>query len=298
MPPLYTVTWSISKDIFKYRDNLISFILINLMLIAAIFASIYEKISTDRSIALTSLSILFAVLLAYYRLKQHVRHNPESSWRYLLPRRLLAQAKSGSEATKWLIRSMLWSVAAVAIYVGIAAYWDNFGAVVRGEVYRSAQLGSAAMSFNVQRYGIKAIINLRGANPGEDWYDREVADARALGVRHIDFRMSAKRELSREEAKQLVTLMAQAPKPLLIHCASGADRTGLAAALYLASITNVSRATAKAQLSIFFGHLPLPFLPSNAMDRTWDKLAVWLNDSTFQPRPVLANSSGMPIGGE
>ncbi|MGO4336604.1 tyrosine-protein phosphatase [Labrys sp. KB_33_2] len=292
MPPLFMIIRDIIRDIFRNIDNIISFILINLMIIAAIFASIYEKISTDRSIALASLSILFALLLSYYRLKQHVRYNPGSSLRHLLPRVLLARSKGGSRACGWLSRTLFWSISAVAIYVVVLICWGNFGTVIRGQVYRSAQLGSATMSFNVQRYGIKAIINLRGSNPGQDWYDREVADAKVLGIHHIDFRMSAKRGLSREQAEELIALMAQAPKPLLIHCASGADRTGLAAALYVAAIAKAGREKAQAQLSPFFGHLSLPFLPGYAMDRTWEEFAQWLNKVGHEPHPALARSDG------
>lgn len=292
MSPFFVTTREIIKDIFKNFDNIISFILIVLMIITAFWTSIYEKISTDRPIALASLSILFALLLSYYRLKEHVRHNPGSSLRYLLPRFLFARAKGGSRAGRWFARALLWSISAVTIYVGVLLYWGNFGTVIRGQVYRSAQLGSATMSINVQRYGIRAIINLRGSNPGQDWYDREVADAKALGIHHIDFRMSAKRELSREQAEQLIALMAQAPKPLLIHCASGADRTGLAAALYVAAIAKAGREKAQAQLSPFFGHLSLPFLPGYAMDRTWEEFAQWLNKAGHEPRPALATASG------
>lgn len=209
MLTFFVISREIIKDIFRNIKNIISFILIILMIITAFLASIYEKISTDRSITLASLSILSALLLCYYRLKEHVRHNPGSSLRYLLPRFLVARAKGGSRASRWFARTLLWSISAVTIYVAVLLYWGNFGTVIRGQVYRSAQLGSATMSFNVQRYGIRAIINLRGSNPGQDWYDREVADAKALGIHHIDFRMSAKRALSREQAEQLIALMAR-----------------------------------------------------------------------------------------
>ena len=212
--------------------------------------------------------------------------------RYLLPRFLVMRAKGDSRAGRWLARTLLWSVSAVTIYVAVLLYWGNFGTVIRGQVYRSAQLGSATMSFNVRRYGIKAIINLRGSNPGQGWYEREVADAKALGIHHIDFRMSAKRQLSREQAEELIALMAQAPKPLLIHCASGADRTGLAAALYVAAIAKAGHEKAQAQLSPFFGHLSLPFLPGYAMDRTWEEFTQLLNKVGHEARPAPATPGG------
>ena len=119
---------------------------------------------------------------------------------------------------------------------------------------------------------VLGIINLRGANPGLHWYDKEVAEANLLGIRHIDFRMSARRELSRAQAVELIGLMAKAAKPILIHCASGSDRTGLASALYLASIAKLGEEASEGQLSLRFGHLSLPFAPGYAMDRTFEDL--------------------------
>ncbi|WP_284309898.1 dual specificity protein phosphatase family protein [Labrys miyagiensis] len=171
---------------------------------------------------------------------------------------------------------LLAAVLAVGAYASNALLTGNFGTVVPGEVYRSAQLGNGLMTRVVQRYGIKTIINLRGANPGEHWYDKELADAKALGVAHIDFSMSAKHELTQARAQQLIELMAKAPKPLLIHCNSGSDRTGLASALYVASIAKQGEDAAEGQLSLRFGHVSLPFVPEYAMDQTWESLEPWL----------------------
>lgn len=165
---------------------------------------------------------------------------------------------------------------ALGAYASDILLRGNFAPVIKGEVYRSAQLSNGLMRQNVRRYGIKAILNLRGANQGEHWYDKEIANAKELGVVHIDFSMSAKHQLSQDQAQTLIDLMAKAPKPLLIHCNGGSDRTGLAAALYLASIAKRGEETAEGQLSLRFGHLPLPFLPAYAMDRTWEALEPWL----------------------
>ena len=66
-------------------------------------------------------------------------------------------------------------------------------------------------------------------------------------------------------------------KPLLIHCQSGADRSGPAAALYLAAIARHGEAAAEDQLSIRYGHIGLPHVSSAyAMGRTWETLERWL----------------------
>lgn len=167
----------------------------------------------------------------------------------------------------------------VAIAGGFYAHmlWTtNFHPVIAGELYRSSQPSAATIAALQKQYGIKTIINLRGDNSGRHWYDKEIAEAKELNINHIDFRMSSNRELTQEQAAQLVEIMRDAPKPILIHCQAGADRTGLASALYLAAIAKANETTAENQMSIYYGHLPLSFTRAYAMDRTFEKLEPWL----------------------
>jgi protein tyrosine/serine phosphatase len=106
---------------------------------------------------------------------------------------------------------------------------------------------------------VKTIINLRGSNPGGPRYDAELAEDK-LEVAHIDFRMSARRQLTLAHADTLIAVIRAAAKPILIHCDAGADRTGLASALYLAAIEPASEETSEEQLPIRFGHISTPFI--------------------------------------
>lgn len=165
------------------------------------------------------------------------------------------------------------AVVAFGIYFLAIQATGNFYAVVPGELYRSNQPTASQIAAYARRYGIKTIVNLRGSAEDAVWYRDEVATAKAYGVRHIDFRMSARRQLTLDESQKLVSLLREAPKPILIHCKSGADRTGLAAAIYLHQIANVDDDTAEMQLSIRFGHLSIPYLsPAYAMDENWENL--------------------------
>lgn len=158
-------------------------------------------------------------------------------------------------------------------YLLCAQIGRNFHEVVPGELYRSSQPTAADVTDYARRYGIRTIVNLRGSAVDASWYRDEVATSAALGVKHIDFRMSAYKALTLEETHRLIALLRDAPKPILIHCKSGADRTGLASVIYLNQIAGKSEETAERQLSIFFGHVSIPFLsPAYAMDESWEEM--------------------------
>lgn len=179
-----------------------------------------------------------------------------------------------------LPRRRLWTAAAVVAAVIVAPVaWiggrmlaGNVAVVAPGEVYRSAQPTPRLLARLQTEYGIRSVLNLRGENAGSDWYDAEVAASRDLGLTHIDFRMSAKQELTAAEADALLDVMEAAPKPLLVHCHSGADRTGLASALYVAAVKRWGEAAAEAHLSLLYGHVPAPFAKGWAMTTTFESM--------------------------
>lgn len=121
----------------------------------------------------------------------------------------------------------------------------NFHEVVAGQLYRSNQPSSEQLVRYTGDNGIKTVINLRGENESEDWYKDEIKTSRELGLTHIDFGMSARHELDMTKVNQLVAIMRDAPKPILIHCKSGADRTGLATALYLGRVAYLGEKAAE-----------------------------------------------------
>lgn len=169
-------------------------------------------------------------------------------------------------------------------YLGILQLTGNFHEVVAGELYRSNQPSATQIASYVKNYGIRTIVNLRGKNDGAGWYGEEIAKASELGLAHVDFRMSASRELSMDEIARLTSLMRDLPKPILIHCQSGSDRTGLASAIYLNQITGMDAEEAEGQLSIRYGHFGIPYLSAAyPMDESWEKLEATLAAETRRP---------------
>lgn len=161
-------------------------------------------------------------------------------------------------------------------YPGFLQLTGNFHTVIAGELYRSAQPDAKEIADYKARYGIKTIINLRGENNQKDWYRQELAASRQFNIKHIDFRMSNRKVLGQAQAAKLIALMQKVEKPVLIHCAAGADRTGLAVALYLAS-RGYGEVAAESQLSFRYGHVGIPILSSSyAMNETFERLEPWL----------------------
>ncbi len=157
-------------------------------------------------------------------------------------------------------------------YVGILILSGNFHEVLPGQLYRSAQLSGARLGEEIDRYGIKTVINLRGENVGKGWYDDEVAATAAHGATHVNFGISARKDLTPEKTQQLLTLLKTAEQPILVHCMSGADRTGLASVIFLQQVAGIDEEEAEWQLSPIYGHINLPFLAAYAMDDTWERL--------------------------
>lgn len=162
-------------------------------------------------------------------------------------------------------------------YLAFLHFSGNFHVVHDGQVYRAAQMDGQALSRWHREHGIASVLNLRGQNDGADWYETERAVADRLGIAHIDFRMSAQTELTQPEVEALMAAMRDAPKPMLIHCMGGADRTGLASAMYVAGLAGMGEDAAEEQLSMAYGHVGIPWISKAwAMDATWERIEPWL----------------------
>jgi protein tyrosine phosphatase (PTP) superfamily phosphohydrolase (DUF442 family) len=134
----------------------------------------------------------------------------------------------------------------------------------------------------VQRFGIRSIVNLRGYDPRPAWHQSEVALARELGVAHFDVHLSARSLPRAEELEKLLAIYRGSPEPILVHCDSGADRAGEAAALYRIEVLRESPALAAArELSLTRRHWAWRKPEKLAFLRAWKGVA-WLRES-YEP---------------
>lgn len=139
--------------------------------------------------------------------------------------------------------------------MGIFSWIDNFHAVEAGRLYRSAQLSPETLQSAIGAFGIRTVVNLRGANATADWYRRERDACETAGVSLVDIRLRADECPTRENLLLLFDTFENSAEPLLIHCAAGADRTGAAAAIWRMCMLGDSATSASDELSFRYGHL-------------------------------------------
>jgi protein tyrosine phosphatase (PTP) superfamily phosphohydrolase (DUF442 family) len=131
-----------------------------------------------------------------------------------------------------------WLIAAAAVVVGGAALWiarrATDGLVVNEVapgVLVASQPGVGEWRAVIQRLGVRSVINLRGARVSERWYVDELAACRELSVAHEDVRIKLDDWPPQHEVRRYVTLLDTTPRPLLLHCKNGVDRSGWGAAV-------------------------------------------------------------------
>ena len=177
----------------------------------------------------------------------------------------LARRRAGQSALAILVTIGVMT----ACWVGYVNHTLNFHVVEAGQFYRAGRVPPAMLEPLIRQYGIRSVLNLEGARPEKAWYQAEVAELDRLRISHYDVRLSATRILQPEQVAGLLDIIRTAPKPLLVHCRSGADRSGLAAALYLAKLRHRDKDEAYDQLSMAYGHFPYLWSATKEMDDTY-----------------------------
>lgn len=133
----------------------------------------------------------------------------------------------------------------------------NFHEIDPGKFYRSAQLGKDEFDEIVQKYGIRTVINLRGSQPGEWWFDDEKAALDRLGVRFENLGFSTEQMQTKEDWTKYLEILKTAERPILVHCRSGADRTGEATAVYMYDYMHAEREKVLEQVSLRYLHVTM-----------------------------------------
>ena len=172
-----------------------------------------------------------------------------------------------------MIKKILKYLSFIILFIVIVAVFiihiqGNFYQV-NNDVYRSGQLNKYNLEYYIKKHKIKSILNLRGSS-SKQYYIDEMNISNKYDIKHIDYQISNRKFLDFNKTSQIVKIMKNAPKPLLIHCAGGADRTSMAAALYQYAINHKSKEESTKQFSIIYGHAPFFRKHVIAMDNSFD----------------------------
>ena len=132
----------------------------------------------------------------------------------------------------------------------------NFHVITENQAYRSRQLDKRLLKYYITKYNIKSIINLRGEEKGADWYDDEIAVSSVYGVTHYDLDLPMDKMPKDKDMQTLLNIFKTAPRPVLIHCLGGSDRTGLASTLWKMTVNKEDKKKSSKHMLFFYGHMP------------------------------------------
>ena len=142
-------------------------------------------------------------------------------------------------------RRQLITAAVVLCLIGSFALWQKllkndffpkrFGVVENGRIYRSGQLSRWLIEKTLLKYNIKVIVCLTGDSVEDVDKNTEKKVAERLGIERYVFSLAGNGTGDVNDYAEAITAIYQARekgKPVLIHCAAGARRTGGIIAAY------------------------------------------------------------------
>lgn len=141
-------------------------------------------------------------------------------------------------------------------------YWGDHG-FLRAKFANRHDMGGGMFRENqpspnriaqLAKEGIKTIINLRGESP-KGFYLLEVEACKAHGITLINHRMYSRDVHTVEAIRGARDLFASIEYPAMMHCKSGADRTGIMGVLYRHFHMGDSIEDAVEQLSLKYLHV-------------------------------------------
>jgi len=143
----------------------------------------------------------------------------------------------------------------------------NFHWIEAGKAARAAQAYAGFLGPFLKGRGIRAVINLRGSNPDFLWWRYETRVCARRGIAHRDVKLNSRQLPTRAMLLGLVDAFADLPRPFLLKCSGGQDRTSFAAAIYLLHARGFEAlAEARAQFSRW------PYLHLPRREQRWLKL--------------------------
>ncbi|WP_370228732.1 tyrosine-protein phosphatase [Cognatishimia sp.] len=130
--------------------------------------------------------------------------------------------------------------------------WFNFEEIAPG-VFRSNQPSHRRFAA-LKKRGITTVLNLRGSGPTIP-HRTAKASCDALELDVVSMGFSARSAPDRATLLAIIDALKSTPRPFVMHCKSGADRTGFASALYLNIVMQEPMQSAMRMLAVKYVHL-------------------------------------------
>ena len=143
-------------------------------------------------------------------------------------------------------RRLVWLITSTVLVVG-AGIWlwkavledrvipKRWGVVEEGIIYRSGQLNASLVETTLERYHIALIVSLTSEDPNDRDQRAELQAAADLGIDLQRYTLSGNGTGDIQAYAKAIAAIVQAKKagrPVLVHCATGTQRTGGAIAFY------------------------------------------------------------------
>jgi protein tyrosine/serine phosphatase len=109
----------------------------------------------------------------------------------------------------------------------------NFHWVIPGEAARSSQAYVRRLGAFLEAHSLRGLINLRGRHPRFRWWRYETAVCKRHGVSYFDAMLDSRNLPLAGMLVALFDAFDAVPRPFLIKCAGGQDRSSLVSALYV-----------------------------------------------------------------
>ncbi len=107
----------------------------------------------------------------------------------------------------------------------------RFGVVVEGQLYRCGEITPRQLEHVANEHGIRTVLSLLNPDVPESTAERQAAER--IGLRWINVPLPGDGASTPEERARIkAALFDPTATPLLVHCAAGANRTGLAIGMY------------------------------------------------------------------
>ncbi len=157
---------------------------------------------------------------------------------------------------------------------------------VSKDIYRAAQIDASGIEgLSKPPYEIKTVISLRGWHDDLTMMPEGSFAAHGMRYERIEMKWGGLHP-EKEDVVKFLKLVATAPKPILVHCLHGADRTGFMTAVYRIAVEGWTVAEAIDELR--HGH----YGANSVIAKLSEQYLKYLNSNEFEAIKREAGLSG------